>query len=219
VSIGAVPKNQRMCQGNPDNNPWQRPGGSDGQRLQASFGQCESSALPPYHGVMVRLCCHSMPIWHRCSPAPRRARAQRRAPSGYPPAKTRCCSGRGTHGTGGRVRTGLFGLLVRVSTGVIHPPTAASLMARLDTHAWRLGARGIDRVSWPSSASLHPMAWRSIWWGIGKPNWAASRVRATLCRKVASVLGPFRAVTNTYGVAGSWRANWRNARSSSPWRE
>jgi hypothetical protein len=51
-----------------------------------------------------------------------------------------------------------------------------------------------------------------------KPNWSASPVRATLFRKVASVLRPVLAVTNTYGVAGYWRANWRNARSAGPWR-
>jgi len=67
---------------------------------------------------------------------------------------------------------------------------------------------------WPSLATLHPMTWRTIWGCIGKTNWAASPVRATLFQKVASVLGPFRAVTNTYGVAGYWRASWRNARSS-----
>jgi hypothetical protein len=62
------------------------------------------------------------------------------------------------------------------------------------------------------------MTWRTIWGCVGKPNWAVSPACATFFQKVASVLGPFREATKTYGVAGYWRASWRDARSSGPGR-
>ena len=86
MSIGAVPKNYRLCQGNPDNHPCRAHGGVRGSgctddvepgaavlspargfhhrlcelsasHMMENFGPYGSSALPPYHGVMVRLCC------------------------------------------------------------------------------------------------------------------------------------------------------------------
>jgi hypothetical protein len=61
VSIRAVPKISLVCQENPDNDAAGLRGSERSKsNIAVYIGQCGSSALPAYHGVMVGLRCRSI---------------------------------------------------------------------------------------------------------------------------------------------------------------